>query len=96
MKERAWFINWSEPQKNHFAIAEEVTVVGKHNKRPDIVIYVNGIAIGILELKRSKTGVTQGIRQNLDNQKEEFIPKFFTAAQLVFAGNDTRATLRYY
>jgi type I restriction enzyme R subunit len=94
LKERAWFINWSEPQKNHFAIAEEVTVIGKHSKRPDIVIYVNGIAIGILEIKRSKVGVSQGIRQNLDNQKEEFIPKFFTAAQLVFAGNDTQG-LRY-
>lgn len=94
LKERAWFINWSEPQKNHFAIAEEVTVIGKHSKRPDIVIYVNGIALGILEIKRSKVGVSQGIRQNLDNQKEEFIPKFFTAAQLVFAGNDTQG-LRY-
>lgn len=94
LKERAWFINWSEPQKNHFAIAEEVTVIGKHSKRPDVVIYVNGIALGILEIKRSKVGVSQGIRQNLDNQKEEFIPKFFTAAQLVFAGNDTQG-LRY-
>src|SRR5690606_5879316 len=33
-------INWKEPLKNHFAIAEEVTVSGEHNKRPDIVLYV--------------------------------------------------------
>lgn len=94
MKERAWFINWNEPLKNHFAIAEEVTVLGKYSKRPDIVLYVNGIAIGIIELKRSKVGVTQGIRQNLDNQKEEFIQKFFTSMQFLFAGNDTQG-LRY-
>ena len=93
-KDTVWLINWKEPHKNHFAIAEEVTVKGKHNKRPDIVIYVNGIALGVLELKRSKCGVTQGIRQNLDNQKPEFIERFFTTIQLVLAGNDTQG-LRY-
>lgn len=94
LKERAWFINWKEPLKNNFAFAEEVTVKGKNNKRPDIVIYVNGIAIGVIELKRSKVGVTQGIRQNLDNQKEAFIQSFFTTTQYLFAGNDTQG-LRY-
>lgn len=94
LKERAWFINWKEPMKNNFAIAEEVTVKGRNNKRPDIVIYVNGIAIGVIELKRSKVGVTQGIRQNLDNQKEAFIQSFFTTTQYLFAGNDTQG-LRY-
>jgi type I restriction enzyme R subunit len=52
-----WLIDWAHPERNHFAIAEEVTVQGSvpaaHPKRPDIVIYVNGIAVGILELKRS-------------------------------------------
>src|SRR5574343_1623221 len=57
ISERVWFINWSEPHKNDFGIAEEVTVTGKFEKRPDIVLYVNGIAIGVLELKRSKVGV---------------------------------------
>lgn len=89
-KETVWLINWKEPNKNHFAIAEEVTVKGKYNKRPDVVIYVNGIALGVLELKRSKIGVTEGIRQNLDNQKSDFIEKFFGTMQFIFAGNDTQ------
>lgn len=93
-KESVWLINWNEPEKNDFAIAEEVTFVGKHNKRPDIVIYVNGIALGVLELKRSKVSIEEGIRQNLDNQKDDFIPKFFTTMQLVMAGSDTQG-LRY-
>ncbi|MGP8321791.1 MAG: type I restriction endonuclease [Methanosarcinaceae archaeon] len=38
------------PLKNHFAIAEEVTVKGENNKRHDVVLYVNGIAFGVLEL----------------------------------------------
>lgn len=92
--ETVWLIDWKNPDNNHFAIAEEVTVLGKNAKRPDIVIYVNGIALGVIELKRSKVGIEEGIRQNLDNQKPEFIQKFFTTMQLVLAGNDTQG-LRY-
>jgi type I restriction enzyme R subunit len=93
-KETVWFIDWKNSESNQFAVAEEVTVQGKLTKRPDVVIYVNGIALGVLELKRSKVGVEEGIRQNLDNQKEAFIPKFFTTMQFVLAGNDTQG-LRY-
>lgn len=95
-KQTVWLIDWNNPESNHFAIAEEVSVlnnVGTTN-RPDIVMYINGIALGVLELKRSKVGVEQGIRQNLDNQKPIFIEKFFTTVQYVFAGNDTQG-IRY-
>ncbi|OGP21729.1 MAG: restriction endonuclease subunit R, partial [Deltaproteobacteria bacterium GWA2_57_13] len=93
-----WLIDWEHPLANDFAIAEEVTVTaanGKaHGKRPDVVLYVNGIALGVLELKRSTISVAEGIRQNLDNQKKEFIQPFFSTMQLVMAGNDTEG-LRY-
>jgi type I restriction enzyme R subunit len=92
--ETVWLINWDQPLKNYFAIAEEVTVSGEHEKRPDIVLYVNGIALGVLELKRSVVSVSEGIRQNLDNQKKIFIQSFFTTMQFVMAGNDTEG-LRY-
>ena len=80
-KVTVWLIDWKHPENNHFAIAEEVTVKGADlanagkasNKRPDVVIYINGIALGVLELKRSTVSVAEGIRQNLDNQKKEFI-----------------------
>ncbi|MYA05093.1 MAG: type I restriction endonuclease subunit R [Caldilineaceae bacterium SB0664_bin_22] len=87
-------IDWEDPTANDFAIAEEVTVEGNNTKRPDVVLYVNGIAICVLELKRSTVSVAQGIRQNLDNQKKDFIRQFFTTVQLVMAGNDTEG-LRY-
>ncbi len=89
-----WLIDWKHPENNHFAIAEEVTLTGEHTKRPDVVLYVNGIALGVLELKRATVAVSEGIRQNLDNQKKEFIRGFFTTQQLVMAGNDTEG-LRY-
>ncbi|KAB2949522.1 MAG: HsdR family type I site-specific deoxyribonuclease [Phycisphaerae bacterium] len=89
-----WLIDWKKPESNDFAVAEEVTVAGEHNKRPDVVLYVNGIALGVLELKRSIVSVTEGIRQNLDSQKKEFIRPFYGTVQLVMAGNDTEG-LRY-
>jgi len=87
-KQTIYLINWNDPEKNDFYIAEEVTIKGQHDKRPDIVLYVNGIALAVLELKRSTISVTEGIRQNLDNQKPEFIRNFFGTIQLVMAGND--------
>ncbi|MFQ5705731.1 MAG: type I restriction endonuclease subunit R, partial [Gemmatimonadales bacterium] len=92
--ETVWLIDWDNPTANDFAVAEEVTVYGVNTKRPDIVLYVNGIALGVLELKRSTVSVTEGIRQNLDSQKKEFIRPFYTTVQLVLAGNDTEG-LRY-
>lgn len=89
-----WLIDWANPENNDFAIAEEVTIAGQNKKRPDIVLYVNGIALGVLELKRSIVSVSEGIRQNLDSQKKVFIKPFYTTVQLVSAGNDTEG-LRY-
>ena len=93
-KKTVWLIDWKNPENNHFAIAEEVTIKGKHTKRPDVVIYVNGMALGVIELKRSTVSLSEGIRQNLDNQKDIFIKSFFSTVQLVLAGNDTQG-LRY-
>lgn len=93
-----WLIDWQNPENNHFAVAEEVAIAAADptafGKRPDIVLYVNGIALGVVELKRSTVSVAEGIRQNLDNQKKVFIEHFFSTMQWVMAGNDTEG-LRY-
>lgn len=93
-KQDVEFIDWDNPENNHFAIAEEVTIKGNRTKRPDIVLYVNGIAVGVIELKRSIVSVSEGVRQNIGNQKEDFIKPFFATTQLLIAGNDTEG-LRY-
>lgn len=88
-------IDWDNPAKNDFAVAEEVTLLaGTHERRPDVVLYINGIAFGVLELKNSRVSVNDGIRQSISNQSKEFNEWFFTAVQFVFAGNDTEG-LRY-
>ncbi|MDO0925926.1 HsdR family type I site-specific deoxyribonuclease [Streptomyces sp. TG1A-8] len=92
--ETVWLIDWNDPQTNDFVVVEEVTIVGKQTKRPDIVLYVNGLALVTLELKRSRVAVSEGIRQTIGNQKPEFIRSFFSTVQLVLAGNDVEG-LRY-
>lgn len=89
-----YFMDVETPTNNDFAIAEEVTVVGRQEKRPDLVIYVNGIAMAVIELKKSSVSVSNGIRQNLTNQKDGFIAPFFTTMQFCMAGNETEG-LRY-
>ena len=90
-----WLIDWDNPHNNDFAIAEEVSIKGvAYNKRPDLVLYVNGIALAVIELKRSSVSVSEGIRQNLSSQHKDFAEAFFTTVQLVMAGNDTQG-IRY-
>jgi type I restriction enzyme R subunit len=84
-----WLINWDDPEQNDFAIAEEVTLHGNHERRPDLVLYVNGIAVGVIELKNSRVSIGDGIRQNISNQQPEFNEWFFSTVQLIFAGNDS-------
>src|SRR5680860_604742 len=87
--ETVHLIDWAQPEANDFAVAEEVTLKGNYERRPDIVLYVNGIAVGVLELKNSRVSIGDGIRQNLSNQQPEFNAWFFSTVQLVFAGNDS-------
>ena len=87
-------IDWAHPENNHFALAEEVTLRGGYERRPDLVIYLNGIAIGLIELKRGSVEVADGVRQLITNQDEIFNLGFFSTVQLVFAGNDSQG-LRY-
>ena len=94
VNETVHLVDWKNPAKNHFAIAEEVTLKGGYTRRPDIVLYINGIAIGVLELKSSRVGIGDSVRQNLSNQQPEFNAWFFSTVQFVFAGNDAEG-LRY-
>ena len=83
------YIDWANPENNHFAIAEEVTLKGQQTRRPDLVLYINGIAIATIELKSSKVSISEGIRQTLSNQRPEYNRWFYSTIQLCFAGSDS-------
>ena len=88
------FIDWEHAERNDFAVGEEVTVrrvtEDLRHRRPDMVVYVNGIALAVLELKRASITVADAIRQNRRNQEDGEICHFFTTVQLLMAGNESQ------
>lgn len=88
---RVHFIDWKNPLNNIYELAEEVKVEtmgdAHDSRRPDVVLYVNGIAIVVIELKKASVYVTEGMHQNYRNQQDGEIPRFFTTVQLAMAGN---------
>ncbi len=92
--ETVHLIDWHLPDNNDFALAEEVTLRGGYERRPDLVVYINGIAVAVIELKRSSVEVADGVRQLITNQEEIFNKNFFSTVQLVLAGSDSQG-LRY-
>ncbi|MBA4286252.1 MAG: DEAD/DEAH box helicase [Xanthomonadaceae bacterium] len=91
-------IDWINPQANRWDVTEELEVLsahGTHHRTPDIVCYVNGLPLVVIEAKRPESGrdgkamVTEGISQNLRNQRPDEIPHLFAYAQLLFSISQT-------
>jgi len=87
-------IDWDDLDNNEFHVTEEMEVLsaqGTHTRRPDVVTFVNGIPLAVIEAKRAASGnpnknmVAEGISQNLRNQKNDEFPFLFAFAQLLFA-----------
>jgi len=86
-----FLIDWKNRTNNRFYFAEEVTLKGVDaTRRPDLVLYINGIAISVIELKRGSVSLGEGIAQLVSNQQKEFNPWFFNTIQLLFAGNTSQ------
>ncbi|ARN70624.1 type I restriction endonuclease subunit R [Nonlabens tegetincola] len=83
------YIDWEYPENNVFHVTEEFEVEGRKGKRrPDIVLFVNGIPFVVIENKRrdKNEALDEAISQNIRNQREdEGIPKLFYFAQLLLA-----------
>jgi type I restriction enzyme R subunit len=92
--ETVHLIDWEHSEKNDFALAEEVKLIGGYERRPDIVLYLNGLAIAVIELKRSSVELADGVRQLITNEEEIFNKGFFSTVQLLLAGSDSQG-LRY-
>ncbi len=87
------YIDFDNPENNVYHFTEEFDVEmqipkGKEeNRRPDIVIFINGIPVGVIELKKSSIGIKEGISQQIRNQRNDEIPHLFKYVQIVAAGN---------
>ncbi|BAP62889.1 type I restriction endonuclease subunit R [Methanococcus maripaludis] len=87
------YIDFDNPENNVFHVTEEYSVQKQNlnqiekNKRPDLILFVNGIPLGIIELKRSSVSVEEGISQIINYQNKELIPHLFRYIQIAVAGN---------
>lgn len=84
------YIDFEHPENNDFYVTEEFSVLrmnGKDYARPDIVLFVNGIPLAVIECKDVSVPIIQAISQNIRNQKPEYIPQLFKFIQIVMAAN---------
>jgi type I restriction enzyme R subunit len=91
------YIDWQDMSNNAFHVTEEYSVEtsdGKHRRRPDIILFINGIPVCVIECKRPdmKEPLGQAISQQIRNQDREEIPCLYTFSQLlmVLSVNDAR------
>lgn len=88
------YIDWKNWERNKFHVIAEFSVERSRSTetaRPDIVLFVNGIPMAVIECKSPKIGLEQAISQSVRNQSDDFIPKLFTYAQLVMGVNKNDA-----
>lgn len=91
-------IDWADPAANRWDVTEELEVLsaqGTHHRTPDVVCFVNGLPLVVIEAKRpesthaGKSMVAEGISQHLRNQRPDEIPQLFGYAQLLMAVSQT-------
>ena len=81
------FINWQEPEKNVYHVVAEFEIEEDQNRRPDIVLFVNGIPFAVIECKKASVPVDEAVYQMIRNQKFAQTPKFFLFSQILIATN---------
>ena len=84
------YIDWEHPENNAYHVTEEFVVErssSNETRRPDIVLFVNGIPLVVIECKRPdmKDPIGQAISQHIRNQQQDQIPRLFFYAQLLLA-----------
>ncbi len=81
------FIDFDEPSNNVYHVCVEFELSEDSERRPDIVAFINGIPIAVIENKKPSVSVNEGIKQILRNQQGKEVPKFFLFPQILIATN---------
>ena len=90
-----FFVDWKNPETNAFHVTAEFPVARERSDesaRPDIVLFVNGIPLAVVECKAPGEELEQAVSQMIRNQGEDYIPRLFAYAQLVLAVNKNSAS----
>ena len=81
------FVDFDNIQNNQFHVTAEFEISENSNRRPDIVLFVNGIPLAVIENKKPSVSIKDAIVQMLRNQQGTQIPKFFLYPQILVAAN---------
>lgn len=88
------YIDWKNWQRNVFHVAAEFKVARSRSNetvRPDIVLFVNGIPLAVIECKSPDVEIQQAVSQSIRNQSDDYIPRLFSYVQLVMGVNKNAA-----
>lgn len=93
--EIVWLIDFAKPDNNEFVVANQFTVIENHqNKRPDLVLFVNGIPLVVIELKNAadENATIKSAWRQIETYKKT-IPSLFTtnAFSVVSDGLEAKA-----
>ena len=82
--EQVWLIDWNEPSNNEFLVINQLTIThdspkGKYKRRPDLILYINGIPLVVIELKNATdaNATIQGAYNQIQTYQAQ-IPQLFT------------------
>lgn len=88
-----WLIDFNEPENNEFVVANQFTVIeNSQNKRPDVILFVNGIPLVVIELKNAadENATIKSAYQQLETYKQA-IPSLFTYNALLVISDGLEA-----
>ena len=90
-----WFVDFKNPENNDFLVVNQFTVVENHkNKRPDIVIFINGLPLVVMELKNpADENVTIKSAYNQLQTYKKTIPSLFTYNEILIISDGLEAKM---
>jgi len=88
----AWLVDWQEPANNEWLVVNQLTVVGTHERRPDVVVYLNGFPVAVVELKdpQKKTADNRAAWNQLQTYKQQ-VPDLFVSNGVLVVGDGVKA-----
>jgi len=91
--DRAWLLDFDDPAKNDWLVVNQFTVKGPgHTRRPDLVVFVNGLPLGVIELKdpQNPAATLIGAWNQLQTYKAQ-VPALFSANEVLVISDGTEA-----
>ena len=91
--EKVWLLDFDDPNNNDWLAVNQFSVIeGKHNRRPDIVVFINGLPIAVIELKNpiEENATIKGAFNQLQTYKND-IPCLFPFNEILLVSDGTEA-----